>query len=111
MDQSVLICVPGTMLSRPGPRKPGHSASVFPATGIVGNETGWTSVLWAMSRSSGILAGAWAATCENAIFRLFLEIAAPSLIFWPSFTGVAPGSRLRNQSWLSRVRLVCTSSK
>jgi hypothetical protein len=39
---------------------------------------------------------------DHAIRNRFFEIASPSLIFRPSFTGFDPGSLLRKHSSLSR---------
>ena len=52
-----------------------------------------------------------ACTCEYATLKLFFEMAIPSLIFSLNLTGFDPRALLRNQSSLSRVRLMRMSSK
>src|SRR5207245_7360882 len=67
VDQSVLIFMPGMMLSRPGPRKPGQlapvsaSAGVLAATGVGGSATGRSLAFLTTGGSLGISAGAGAA--------------------------------------------------
>ena len=63
-------------------------------------------LLSASTRKYTRQSGNCALVSDQAILKFFLEMAAPSLIFWPSLTGFEPGSLLKNQSSLSRRRLI-----
>jgi len=61
VDQSVWICVPGIILSRPGPRKPGPFGFCLRRNGSLRNTSGRASALWAPMGSTEILAATAAA--------------------------------------------------